>query len=222
MCRMPIEPAAERLYDPRAKVEHALRRMKPCSVGYNGRGGASLRPQARTSGRFRHEQRRHVRPPPDDHPPGARAGARSCTSRCWPRSMTTRARAAADRGGRARALLAPRRRGRELGPPRARPARADAGRAATFFTVEAGTFENYLPDEATLAVVRRRTPRSNYRRGPSGGPAMADPLSPPDRAWSPRARGRPGVPLAGFGDLQLGVDGKEAPDVGGPAGMGCA
>ena len=44
---------------------------------------------------------------------------------------------------------------------------------------------------------------------------MADPLSPPDRAWSPRASGRPGVPLAGFGDLQLRVDGKEAPDVGG-------
>jgi len=129
--------------------------------------------------------------------------------------MTTRARAAPDRGGRPRALLAPRRRGRELGPPRARPARADAGRAATFFTVEAGTFENYLPDEATLAAVRRRAPRSNHRRGPSGGPAMADPLSPPDRAWSPRARGRPGVPLAGFGDLQLGVNGKEAPDVGG-------
>jgi hypothetical protein len=74
MCRMPIEPAGERLYDPRAKVEHALRRMKPCSVGDDGRGRASLRPQARTSGRFRHEQRRHVRPPPDDHPPGARAG----------------------------------------------------------------------------------------------------------------------------------------------------
>jgi pimeloyl-ACP methyl ester carboxylesterase len=138
-----------------------------------------------------------------------------CTSRFWPRSMTTRARAAPDRGGRARALLAPRRRGRELGPHRARPARADAGRAATFFTVEAGAFENYPPDEATLAAVRRRAPRSNYRRGPSGGPAMADPLSPPDRAWSPRARGRPGVPLAGFGDLQLGVDGTEAPDVGG-------
>jgi hypothetical protein len=100
MCRMPIEPAGERLYDPRAKVEHALRRMKPCSVGDDGRGRASLRPQARTSGRFRHEQRRHVRPPPDDHPPGARAGARSCTSRCWPRSMTTGARAAADRGVR--------------------------------------------------------------------------------------------------------------------------
>jgi hypothetical protein len=30
--------------------------------------------------------------------------------------------------------------------------RADAGRAATFFTVEAGTFESYLPDEATLAA----------------------------------------------------------------------
>jgi hypothetical protein len=66
--------------------------------------------------------------------------------------MTTGARAAADRGGRARALLAPRRRGREMRPPRARPVRADAGRAATFFTVEAGTFESYLPDEATLAA----------------------------------------------------------------------
>jgi hypothetical protein len=142
MCRMTIEPAGERLYDPHAEVEHSLRRMKPCSVGDDGRGGASLRPQARTSGGVRHEQRRHVRPPPDD------------------------------RGGRARALLAPRRRGRELGPPRARPARADAGRAATFFTVEAGTFENYLPDEATLAGVRRRAPRSNYRGGPSCGPAM--------------------------------------------------
>jgi hypothetical protein len=47
------------------------------------------------------------------------------------------------------------------------------------------------------------------------GQRWADPLSPPDRAWSPRARGRPGVPLAGFGDLQLGDDGKEAPAVGG-------
>jgi hypothetical protein len=191
MCR--IEPAGERLYDPRAGVEHSLRRMKPCSVGDDGRGGASLRPQARTSGRVRHEQRRHVRPRPDDHPPGARAERGPARADAGRASMTTQARAAPDRGGRARALLAPRRRGRELGPPRARPARADARRAARFFTVEAGAFENYLPDEATLAAVRRRAPRSNYRRGPSGGPAMAYPLSPPDRAWSQRARGRPGV-----------------------------
>jgi hypothetical protein len=41
MCRMPIEPAGERLYDPRAEVEHSLRRMKPCSVGDDGRGEIS-------------------------------------------------------------------------------------------------------------------------------------------------------------------------------------
>jgi hypothetical protein len=66
--------------------------------------------------------------------------------------MSTRARPRPDRGGRATALLALRRRGRELGPPRARPARGFWARR-TFFTVDVGTFENYLPDEATLAAV---------------------------------------------------------------------
>jgi hypothetical protein len=102
MCR--IEPAGERLYDPRAEVEHSLRRMKPCSVGDDGRGGASLRPQARTSGRVRREQRRHVRPRPDDHPPGARA--ERGPDEPMPRSMTPERGPRPDRGERARALLA--------------------------------------------------------------------------------------------------------------------